>query len=225
MRIILLGAPGSGKGTVARVLVERTGTPHISTGDMLRAAQAAKTSLGASAREYMESGRLVPDDIVIGLIRNRLGQSDCLSKGYILDGFPRTLSQAAELGVVLADLESDVQAVFDLQVNRQLLIKRLSGRRICKSCDAIYHVVNMPPKKEGICDICGGELYQRADDQPATVENRLDVYEVQTKPLIEYYRNMGLLYPVEGDKGVQAVFEMIIHTLDNIRKPARDQAQ
>ncbi|MDD2485199.1 MAG: adenylate kinase [bacterium] len=225
MRIILLGAPGSGKGTVAKVLVERTGTPHISTGDMLRAALAAGTPLGARAREYMESGRLVPDNIVIGLIRNRLGQSDCLSTGYILDGFPRTVPQAEELGVVLSDLESNVQAVFNLQVSRQLLVERLSGRRICKSCGAIYHAVNMPPRTEGICDICGGELYQRVDDQPATVENRLNVYEAQTKPLIEYYRNMGLLYPVEGDKGVQAVFEMIIHTLDNIRKTACDQAQ
>jgi len=224
MRVVLLGAPGSGKGTVAKVLVERTGTPHISTGDMLRAALAAGTPLGGKAREYMESGRLVPDDVVIGLTRNRLGQSDCLSKGYILDGFPRTVPQAEALSVVLSDLGSDIQAVFNLQVSRPALVERLSGRRVCKSCGAIYHVVNMPSKVEGVCDVCGGELYQRADDQPATVENRLDVYEVQTKPLIEYYRNVGLLYPIEGDKGVQVVFESIIHTLDAIGKAARNQA-
>ncbi|MDD3925328.1 MAG: adenylate kinase [bacterium] len=224
MRVVLLGAPGSGKGTVAKVLVERTGTPHISTGDMLRAALAAGTPLGVKAREYMESGRLVPDDVVIGLTRNRLGQSDCLSRGYILDGFPRTVPQAEALSVVLSDLGSDIQAVFNLQVSRPALVERLSGRRVCKSCGAIYHVVNMPSKVEGVCDVCGGELYQRADDQPATVENRLDVYEVQTKPLIEYYRNVGLLYPIEGDKGVQAVFESIIHTLDAIGKVARNQA-
>lgn len=214
MRIVLLGAPGSGKGTVAKVLVEKTGTPHISTGDMLRAALSAGTPLGIKAREYMESGRLVPDEVVIGLIRDRLGREDCLERGFILDGFPRTVPQAEALNGLLRELDMALDAVFNLEVSRPELIRRLSGRRVCRSCGDIYHVENMPPRVAGVCDVCGGELYQRTDDLPATIENRLDVYQAQTSPLIDYYRNQGLLYPVDGDKGVQAVFETIIHVLD-----------
>lgn len=197
MRMVFLGAPGAGKGTQARLISESHGIPQISTGDILRAAVREGTPLGREAQGYMERGELVPDAVMVGLIRERLGCADCAT-GFILDGFPRTMEQAAALDALLSELGKPLTHVFDVEVPREELLTRLTGRRVCRNCSASFHVAFNPPKGEGVCDHCGGELYQRADDNAQTVGKRLDVYAEQTRPLTEYYRSTGLLRVIDG---------------------------
>ena len=199
MRLMMLGPPGAGKGTIAKKLVAKYGFPQLSTGDLLRAAVAEGTELGTKAKTYMDAGELVPDAVVIGLIEERLKQSDC-REGFILDGFPRTLPQAEALAGI-----TELQAVVNLDVSDEEVVARLSGRRTCKQCGAIYHVRNIPPTVEGRCDRCEGELFQRDDDQEEAIRNRLSVYRNQTLPLIDYYREAGILHDVDGAAGVDTV--------------------
>jgi adenylate kinase len=197
LNVILLGGPGSGKGTQAERIVARFGLPHISTGEMLRAAVATGTEMGLAAKQHMEAGGLVPDEVVIGVVRDRLAQPDA-QQGFLLDGFPRTLPQAEQLDAMLADAGRAVTHVVLLNVPSDELVKRIAGRRSCKSCGKLYNVAFDPPKAEGVCDVCGGELLQRADDNEETVRNRLVVYEQQTAPLIGYYEGHGVLKAAEG---------------------------
>ena len=198
MQLVLLGPPGAGKGTQADALVKKLFIPHISTGDMFRAAISAGTPLGKEAKSYMDSGRLVPDEITVGIIRDRMSRSDC-REGFLLDGFPRTLQQAEALDALLAELKLPLSAVLNIEVPPEQLIVRLTGRRMCSKCGVIYHLLYNAPQSEGICDVCGGALYQRSDDSEETVLNRLKVYGEQTTPLIEYYLSKGLLFRVDGD--------------------------
>lgn len=195
--VVLLGAPGSGKGTQAERIVGEFDLPHISTGDMLRAAVSAGSELGLSAQRYMQAGELVPDDVVIGIVRERLAEPDA-REGFLLDGFPRTVEQAEELDTMLSDAGRGLTHVVLLQVPEAELIERLSGRRLCRDCGKGYHVTFDPPATEGVCDACGGELFQRDDDNEQTVRNRLKVYEAQTAPLIDYYRARGLVHEIHG---------------------------
>lgn len=204
MRMVFLGAPGAGKGTQARLIAETHGIPQISTGDILRAAVREGTPLGREAQGYMERGELVPDAVMVGLIRERLSGADC-AKGFILDGFPRTLEQAAALDALLSELDKPLTHVFDVEVPREELLTRLTGRRVCRNCSASFHVAFNPPKTEGVCDHCGGELYQRADDNAQTVGKRLDVYAEQTRPLTEYYRSKGLLCTIDGQRPIAEI--------------------
>ncbi len=213
MNVILLGPPGAGKGTQAEGIVKEFGLVHISTGDMLRAAVKAGTEMGLKAQEYMTAGALVPDEVVIGIVRDRIAESDVTEKGFLLDGFPRTVVQAEELDKVLSSLSRGIDAVVNIVVPDEELLNRLTGRRICKSCQKPYHVMFKPPKTEGVCDDCGGELYQRADDTIETVKNRLDVYHNQTAPLIGYYKNQSILVDIEGTKTVGEVFADIENAL------------
>ena len=192
MNLILLGPPGAGKGTQAVKIVEKYNIPHISTGDIFRENIKKGTELGKKAQEYMNKGELVPDDLVVEIACSRLLQDDC-KEGFLLDGFPRTVYQAEKLDEFLAEHGRKVEHVLDIAVEKEELITRLIGRRVCRSCGASYHVVNMPPAKEGVCDLCGGELYQRADDTEETVVNRIEVYEAQTMPLIDYYEKAGVI--------------------------------
>lgn len=204
MQIVLLGPPGAGKGTQADALVKKLFVPHISTGDMFRSAIQAGTSLGVEAKAYMDKGQLVPDGITVGIIRDRISQPDC-REGFLLDGFPRTLTQAEELDDMLTDLGLPLTAVLNIEVESEKLIVRLTGRRMCRACGNIYHLLYNAPQSEGICDSCGGELYQRGDDQEETVKNRLTVYERQTAPLIDYYKEKGLLHHIDGDQPMNEV--------------------
>lgn len=205
MNLILLGPPGAGKGTQAKKMVDAYGIPQISTGDMLREAVKNQTQLGMEAKKFMDAGQLVPDEVVIGLVKERLSKPDT-DKGFMLDGFPRTVPQAEELDKVLADLKKDLDHVVSIEVANEELMGRLTGRRTCKACGAGFHVIFDPPKEEGKCDKCGGELYQRDDDNEATVSNRLKVYDSQTKPLIDYYQGKGLLRPVDGVGAIDDIF-------------------
>lgn len=216
MNLILLGAPGAGKGTQAKLIVEKYGIPQISTGDMLREAVAKGTELGKKAKEYMDRGELVPDEVVIGIVKERLKQPDC-EKGFILDGFPRTLKQAEELDKMLEELGKKIDAVINVHVPEEEVVKRIVNRRTCKNCGAVYHLIYNPPKEEGKCDKCGGELYQRDDDKEETVRARYKVYKEQTEPLIEYYSKKGLLYTVDGTKSIEEVFEEIQKILDKFQ--------
>ena len=213
MDLIFLGPPGAGKGTQAKMLVERYGIPQVSTGDILRAAVAEGTELGKKAKEYMEAGKLVPDEVVIGIIEERLKQSDC-EKGFILDGFPRTVPQAEALDKVLEKMGRKIDHVLTLDVPEEELIKRLTGRRTCKKCGAMYHTIFNPPKVEGVCDKCGGELYQRPDDNEETVRSRLSVYEQQTSPLIDFYEKKGLVRKIDGRGEIKEIFDQIVKILE-----------
>jgi adenylate kinase len=204
VRLIFLGPPGAGKGTQARELAREWGVPQIATGEMLREAVAAGTSLGREAKRIMETGALVPDDVMVGLIADRLRQPDAAG-GFILDGFPRTTAQAEALDRLLKDLGQRLDAVVYFQVAEPELVRRLTGRRLCRQCQTAFHMVSAPPKREGVCDRCGGELYQRDDDSEATVRHRLQVYERQTAPLLEYYRDRDLLAPIPGEGAVATI--------------------
>jgi adenylate kinase len=204
LRIIFLGPPGAGKGTQARTLAAEWGVPQIATGDMLREAAANKTSLGLEAKRYMDSGGLVPDQVVIGLVGERLDQPDA-KDGCVLDGFPRTVAQAEALDALLQRRGEALQRVIFFEVPRPELLRRLTGRRVCRQCGTAYHLVSAPPKAAGKCDKCGGELYQREDDSEATVAKRLDVYQTQTAPLLDYYRQRGLLTAIQGEGKVESV--------------------
>jgi adenylate kinase len=195
--VLLLGAPGAGKGTQAERIAEGYGLPHISTGEMLRAAVAAGTDMGLAAQKVMEAGALVPDEVVIGVVRDRLALADA-QDGFLLDGFPRTIEQAERLDAMLSDDARPVTHVILIDVPEDELVERLAGRRMCRGCGKGYHVVFDPPKVEGVCDVCGGELYQRSDDNEATVRNRLAVYRAQTEPLVGYYEGRGVLRTVYG---------------------------
>ena len=212
LRTILLGPPGAGKGTQAVQIVEKYGVPHISTGDIFRENIKKGTELGKKAQEYMNRGELVPDDLVIEIATTRLLEDDC-KNGFLLDGFPRTVYQAEKLDEFLAAHGSKIDKVLDIAVEKEELITRLTGRRVCKACGASYHVVNIPPKTEGVCDICGGELVQRADDNIETVTNRIDVYEAQTKPLVDYYEKAGNIAHIDGATGLDNVFADIVKAL------------
>jgi len=212
MRLVLLGAPGAGKGTQAKKLIEKYSIPQISTGDILRKAVADGTPLGKEAKSYMDSGGLVPDSVVIGLVKERLAQDDCKA-GYILDGFPRTTPQAEELDKVLSDMNSPLDVALSVDVDKDDLMKRLTGRRTCKSCQQMYNVHFSAPKKENVCDKCGAELYQRDDDKEDTIRNRLDVYEKSTAPLIDYYGSKGILKSVKGEGSIDDIFNQIVSIL------------
>lgn len=208
MRLVFLGPPGAGKGTQAKVISERFGIPHISTGEILRSAIKSNSSLGKEAKAYVERGELVPDIVVSKIVFERLLQSDA-KEGFILDGFPRTKRQAEDLDNELNSLGLKLDYVIYFETSEQVSISRLSGRRVCRDCGTNFHIVNMRPKKDGICDICGGELYQRDDDKEETVRKRLRVYEAQTSELIQYYNQKGLLKTVVGDMNVDEVFRVL----------------
>jgi adenylate kinase len=212
MHILLMGPPGAGKGTQAAELVKAFDIPHISTGDMFRAAIKGGTELGKKAKGYMDEGKLVPDEVTIGIVRERLSEDDC-KKGFILDGFPRTVEQADALTGILKELGLSLTRVLNISVPSEDLIERATGRRICKKCGATYHVKFNPPKKEGICDVCGGELFQRGDDTAETMKNRLSVYEAQTKPLIEYYEKAGIYTEVDGRQAIDKVTKDLVEVL------------
>ncbi len=212
MKLIMLGAPGAGKGTQAKILSDKYSIPHISTGDIFRANIKNKTELGMKAKEYMDKGLLVPDELVVDLVADRIQNSDCV-KGFILDGFPRTIPQAESLDKALEELGSAIDKAIDVDVPDENIIRRLSGRRACVGCGATYHIKNLPPKVEGVCDKCGGELILRDDDQPDTVLKRLNVYHEQTKPLIDFYANKGVLVTIDGTIDIPLITEEIVKVL------------
>jgi len=213
MRIVLLGAPGAGKGTQAKILIEKYGIPQISTGDLLRAAVASGTTLGKEAKSYMDKGELVPDSVVLGMVEERLKQDDC-KKGYILDGFPRNTVQAEALDKMLASLDMSLTAALSVDVPFEDLMKRLTGRRTCKSCGQMYNIYFKAPAKEGICDKCSGELFQRDDDKEATIKKRLEVYSAQTEPLMGYYKSKGILKSVSGTGSIDEIFSKVCAILE-----------
>lgn len=212
MKIVFMGPPGAGKGTQAEKIVENYQIPHISTGDMFRKAIKDQTELGMEAKRYMDQGALVPDHVTIGIVKDRLSESDCKS-GFLLDGFPRTVDQAKALDEILTSLDSKIDYVINIDVDLDILKERLTGRRICRSCGATYHMIFNPPKVTDICDKCGGELYQRKDDNEETVSNRLNVYVSQTKPLLDYYSLAGNLVNINGQQSIDLVFEEIREVL------------
>lgn len=212
MKIVMLGAPGAGKGTQAKKLAEKYQLPHISTGDIFRANIKNGTELGKKAKTYMDQGLLVPDELVVDLVVDRLKQDDC-KRGYILDGFPRTIPQAESLDVALTEIGERMDYAINIEVPDDFIIARMEGRRACVQCGATYHIVNIPPKADGICDTCGGELILRDDDKAETVKKRLDVYHEQTQPLIDYYTTKGILVEVDGTMDMADVFNAIVNIL------------
>ncbi|MED3661731.1 adenylate kinase [Ureibacillus sp. FSL K6-8385] len=220
MNIVLMGLPGAGKGTQAEKIVNKYQIPHISTGDMFRAAISQGTELGLKAKSYMDQGALVPDEVTIGIVRERLAQEDC-EKGFLLDGFPRTVPQAEALDNILEELGKKIDHVINIQVEKDELVARLSGRRICKTCGATYHVIFNPPKVEGKCDKDGGELYTRADDNPETVANRLEVNMKQAQPLLDFYESKGLLTNINGQQEIEKVFADIDALLSQVSQGSR----
>ena len=215
MQLILMGAPGAGKGTQAAELVKKFGIPQISTGDMFRAAVKEGTELGKKAAECMKSGALVPDEVTIGIVKERLSKEDC-AQGFILDGFPRTVEQADALQKILSELGKSLTQVLNIHVPAEDLVERAVGRRICKNCGSTYHVKFNPSKVENICDNCGGELYQRADDNAETMKNRLSVYEKSTRPLIEYYKKAGKYTEIDGRQPIDKVTEDLVKVLSSV---------
>lgn len=212
MKIIMLGAPGAGKGTQAKMIAEKYGLPHISTGDIFRANIKNGTELGKEAKEYMDKGLLVPDELTVRLLLDRVAQDDC-KNGYVLDGFPRTIPQAEVLDEKLSELGEKVDFAINVDVPDENIVNRMSGRRACLSCGATYHIVSIPPKKEGICDVCASALVLRDDDKPETVQNRLKVYHDQTQPLIDFYEKKGVLRSVDGTLPMEEVFTAITKIL------------
>ncbi len=208
MKIIMLGAPGAGKGTQAKMIADRYGIPHVSTGDIFRANIKNGTELGKQAKAYMDKGELVPDELTVKILLDRVAQDDC-KNGYVLDGFPRTIPQAEVLDKELDRLGESIDYAIDVDVPDENIVKRMGGRRACVTCGATYHIEHVPPKKEGICDNCGGELILRDDDKPETVQNRLNVYHTQTQPLIDFYNAKGVLREVDGTKDMMEVFDSI----------------
>ncbi len=213
VRIVLMGPPGCGKGTQGFKLKERYGIPSLSTGDMLRAAVHDKTPVGLRAKQFMEKGALVPDDVIIGVMRDRMEAADC-EKGYILDGFPRTVAQAEALDRLIAQAKTGLLGAINLDVPDDEVVRRIAGRRQCKKCGANYHVIYKKPAEEGVCDIDGGELYQRADDNEKTVRTRLATYNEQTAPLLSYYESKGLLMNVSGMGDIDEIFDNICSLID-----------
>lgn len=213
MNIILLGPPGAGKGTQAEILVDHYKIPHISTGDMFRAAIRQGTELGLKAKEIMDSGQLVPDELTVGIVKDRLAEPDC-EKGFLLDGFPRTIPQAEALTVIMKDLKRKLDAVINIEVPSDVIMPRMTGRRVCRKCGATYHIIFNKPKSPMKCDVCGGELYQRSDDSEETVAQRLKVYAQQTEPLVSYYYHRGLLRTINGDQIHTLVFNDICRRLE-----------
>ena len=214
MKLLIMGPPGAGKGTQAEMLVKELKITHISTGDMFRAAIKEGTEMGKKAKEYMDKGELVPDSVVVGMVRDRLSQPDCVN-GFLLDGFPRTIAQAEALDETFKEMGFVPDAVINIAVPREKLMERLTGRRICRNCGASYHMVFNKPKVKGKCNSCGGELYQRDDDNEVAVGNRLDIYEAQTQPLIDYYAKQSILKDINGDQDIKQV---LADTLAAIKK-------
>ena len=212
MKIIMLGAPGAGKGTQAKMIAEKYSLPHISTGDIFRANIKNQTELGMEAKKYMDEGKLVPDELTVKILLDRVANEDC-KNGYVLDGFPRTIPQAEVLNKALEDMNDAVDYAIDVDVPDENIVRRMSGRRACVTCGATYHIVHVPPKTENICDKCGSELILRDDDKPETVLNRLKVYHEQTQPLIDYYTAKGVLRTVDGTKDMNDVFAEIVAIL------------
>ena len=212
MKIIMLGAPGAGKGTQAKMIAEKYSVPHVSTGDIFRANIKNGTELGKEAKKYMDQGLLVPDELTVKILLDRVAQDDC-KNGYVLDGFPRTIPQAQVLDKALSELDDAIDYAINVDVPDENIIRRMGGRRACLTCGATYHVEHIPPKKEGICDVCGSELVLRDDDKPETVKNRLDVYHKQTQPLIDFYEAKGILKSVDGTVPMEDVFAAITEIL------------
>ena len=217
MQILLMGPPGAGKGTQAVKLVEKFSIPQISTGDMFRAAVKEGTELGKKAKACMEAGTLVPDEVTVGIVRERLAKDDC-KNGFILDGFPRTVEQAEALQKILEELGKSLTKVLNIHVPAEHLIERAVGRRICKTCGATYHVKFNPPKSDDACDNCGGQLYQRADDNEETMKKRLSVYEESTRPLIDYYKKIGVYDEIDGRQPIENVTEELVNVLNSVKK-------
>lgn len=217
VNLVLMGLPGAGKGTQAERIVDKYHIPHISTGDMFRAAIKEGTELGLKAKSFMDKGELVPDEVTIGIVRERLSKKDC-EAGFLLDGFPRTVPQAESLEAILSDLNMQIDYCINIQVDKGILMERLTGRRICKNCGATYHLVFNPPAKSGECDRCGGELYQRADDNEETVQNRLEVNIKQTQPLLDFYEQKGYLRTINGQQEINKVFADIENLLEGLAK-------
>jgi adenylate kinase len=216
MRTLLMGPPGAGKGTQAVFLSKELSIPHISTGDMFRKAVREGTALGLEAKDYMDAGQLVPDEVTVGIVRERLSEPDC-REGFLLDGFPRTIPQAEALDQTLKDIQTPLDIVLNIAANREELIARITGRRMCRVCGASFHVIFNPPGKEGVCDQCGGELYQRDDDSAETVGKRLDVYEKQTRPLLDWYARQGLTVDIDGNRSVEDVAKEIMNAISGRR--------
>ncbi|MDR4508844.1 MAG: adenylate kinase [Candidatus Brocadiaceae bacterium] len=215
MRIVFLGPPGAGKGTQAETISRERAIPHISSGNLLRDAVENRTETGLMAQNYIERGLLVPDQLVVTIIKDRILKNDCVA-GFVLDGFPRTLSQAKVLDEMLNSLGGSLDLVFYFAASEELVVSRLSGRRVCRGCDTNYHVKNIPPLKDGICDKCGGKLEQRADDKPETVLKRLKVYNEQTRGLVEYYKKNDILREIHTDENVEAINKTILGILENL---------
>ena len=215
MNIIIMGLPGAGKGTQAAKIIKKYSIPHISTGDMFRLAIKNETDLGRQAKAFMDQGELVPDEVTVGIVKERLSQSDAKG-GFLLDGFPRTVEQAEALNNIMSELGTQIDQTIYVEVPEEELMNRLTGRRICETCGATYHLVFNPPKTEGICDLDAGKLYQREDDNPETVQNRLEVNIKQTAPLLDFYKGLGVLATVDGSKDIEEVFEEVDEILNGL---------
>ncbi len=216
MKLVMLGAPGAGKGTQATLISQEYNVPHISTGDILREAVGQQTKLGMQAKVYMDAGKLVPDELVINIVKERLSQEDC-KNGFILDGFPRTVMQAEVLQNVLEQMNNRLSIVLDIEVDEDELVRRLTQRRQCRDCGEIYHLMYNPPEAKGVCDSCKGQLYQRADDEESAIKKRLEEYSDKTQPLISYYKGLGLLRVIDGEQATDKVFSDIKNALEAVR--------